>query len=293
MRQLVIPRSVEPPGLTRLQPVGQLTHTSASQLGRAITKALLDTGWVLVDLDRLHIEQPSRALVFTAALADAGGWPQARLVLYRGGAETVRTLTASNVIRTVPHARTAEAAAGLLTVRPPVVRRRAFLERQPVAPALARDLVAHACTAWRVSDNTTYWARLVISELVTNAIEHAHTPCHVVVEFTGTRLSLSTIDGSHEPPVEQPQDLAAEHGRGLQIIADLADRWGVTHRNGHKTTWANMTTVPRYEASDCQLLHRSQWESSVSSSRRAIDSSVSRVSRSMSPVRVVRASWTT
>lgn len=246
MRRLVITSS-SGPGVKQLRLTGRLGHDTAAEVAQAITKALLSEGRALVDLDELEIEEPSRVMIFPAALAEAGGWPQARLVLCGGTHQTVRLLTSSGVTNTVQHAPTAEAGAKLFAFRPRLVRKRAFLERQPTAPRLARYIVADACEQWRIAVTTAYWAELVISELVTNAIQHAKTSCHLVVEFTGTDLRLSTTDRSDQPPVKQPFDLSADHGRGLQIVSALADQWGVRTGTGHKVTWAIMAATIEHD----------------------------------------------
>src|SRR5690242_16318770 len=72
-------------------------------------------------------------------------------------------------------ARAAVAAGGPVTDR-----LRLSLPPHPDTPALARNLVTDACGAWGLPE-VLHRARLVMSELATNAVEHARTPIAVIV----------------------------------------------------------------------------------------------------------------
>ncbi|WP_416986267.1 SpoIIE family protein phosphatase [Streptomyces sp. T028] len=131
---------------------------------------------------------------------------------------------------------------------PPVAR--ATLAGGSHAPGVARDLVRAALSEWgdlpeRLADDVI----LVVSELVTNAVVHAGTdvellcrleddPEHghaVVVEVGDHHPSRAPRDNPPETPYETP-----EYGRGLRLVAALADAWGVTYRRGAKTVWARL-----------------------------------------------------
>ncbi|MDX3525756.1 SpoIIE family protein phosphatase [Streptomyces sp. ID05-39B] len=139
-----------------------------------------------------------------------------------------------------------------------------------LAPGAARDLVRTAFDEW--TGLGLPWARelggrlaedaiLVVSELVTNAVVHAGTDvdlvcrleaepetdtCAVVVEVTDRHPSRAPRDGgSPDPPYETP-----EYGRGLRLVATLADAWGVTYRRGAKTVWARLPARPVDEYGD-------------------------------------------
>jgi serine phosphatase RsbU (regulator of sigma subunit)/anti-sigma regulatory factor (Ser/Thr protein kinase) len=139
---------------------------------------------------------------------------------------------------------------------------RANLAGSPLAPGAARDLVRAALTEWaglglpggeELDERLAQDATLVVSELVTNAVVHAGTDVElgcrleeepgepggrlaVVVEVCDHHPSRAPRDdGAPEPPYETP-----EYGRGLRIVAGLADAWGVTYRRGTKTVWARL-----------------------------------------------------
>jgi anti-sigma regulatory factor (Ser/Thr protein kinase) len=68
---------------------------------------------------------------------------------------------------------------------------------------------------------------LIVSELATNAFLHAKSEFVVSVEMRASVLRIEIVDhGGGRPEVQPPQPPTAIHGRGLQIVDHLADRWG-------------------------------------------------------------------
>ncbi|MGW7131739.1 SpoIIE family protein phosphatase [Streptomyces bobili] len=145
----------------------------------------------------------------------------------------------------------------------------ATLAGSSLAPGAARDLVRTAFDEWtglglpcarELGGRLAEDAILVVSELVTNAVVHAGTDvglvcrleaepetdtCAVVVEVTDRHPSRAPRDGSPDTPYETP-----EYGRGLRLVATLADAWGVTYRRGAKTVWARLAARPVDEYGD-------------------------------------------
>ena len=81
--------------------------------------------------------------------------------------------------------------------------------------------------------------RLVVSELVTNAISHARTSSTVVLERSGPSVTLTVRDCSPSLPLLRAADSMAGGGRGLGIVDVLSRDWGVTSSLGEpKSVWA-------------------------------------------------------
>jgi phosphoserine phosphatase RsbU/P len=97
-----------------------------------------------------------------------------------------------------------------------------------------------------------------MSELVTNAIEHARTPLVLVVAFTGTTVRIEVSDGSEVAPQLQPFDSAAPRGRGLQFVDALARAWSWSTDENGKTVWAEMAAVDPYEQPSGDLADHSR-----------------------------------
>ena len=84
-------------------------------------------------------------------------------------------------------------------------------------------------------------ARLLVSELVTNAIRHADLADDDVITLvvvTGDRaLRIEVCDpGQGFEPLEPGPDLGGSSGWGLYLVRELSDRWGVEH-GGHTRVW--------------------------------------------------------
>jgi two-component sensor histidine kinase len=73
---------------------------------------------------------------------------------------------------------------------------------------------------------------LMLSELSTNAVQHAATEFEVAVyvapDCSRVRVEVSDGAGGFPAPPEQVPD--APHGRGLHIVRALADAWGIEMR---------------------------------------------------------------
>ncbi|MDH6490328.1 ATP-binding SpoIIE family protein phosphatase [Streptomyces sp. SAI-127] len=125
----------------------------------------------------------------------------------------------------------------------------------PLAPGAARALLRAAFTEWAelalpgtefLTDRQADDAVVVVSELVTNAVIHAGTDVELdcrleahtgalVVEVLDHHPSRAPRDGDPEPSYGTP-----EYGRGLRLVAALAETWGITYRTGAKTVWAQL-----------------------------------------------------
>jgi two-component sensor histidine kinase len=81
---------------------------------------------------------------------------------------------------------------------------------------------------------------LVVSELVTNAISHAGTASTVVLERSGSSVTLTVRDCSPSLPLLRAADSMTPGGRGLGIVHVLSRAWGVTSSLGEpKSVWAD------------------------------------------------------
>jgi anti-sigma regulatory factor (Ser/Thr protein kinase) len=106
---------------------------------------------------------------------------------------------------------------------------------------VARLFVRETCDAWSVPPAVRNVAELVSSELVTNAIEHAHTSSQLILTCTRSTLQVSVRDYRPTPdPRPRPIDINALRGRGLHLVAALAQAWDVDPHPDGKTVWASL-----------------------------------------------------
>ena len=108
------------------------------------------------------------------------------------------------------------------------------------APTLGRDFVSDALTDWGVGDEFPDVA-LLTSELVTNAVRHAGGPCTLAVALVPDRVRVEVFDSSRRRPVPEPRDSHRAGGWGLQIVDQLATRWGSESRGDGKVVWCELS----------------------------------------------------
>lgn len=127
-----------------------------------------------------------------------------------------------------------------------------ILQSAPSAPRLAREFVTAHVQADLAGTEALSTARLVVSELVTNAVNASEHRLEVDIDLHRRCLVLGVTDDG--PGAPRQQDLAPlqPQGRGLLIVDALSRRWGtVPHRRG-KRVWAELD-VPEEESRVCQL----------------------------------------
>lgn len=118
----------------------------------------------------------------------------------------------------------------------PVVR---FFGRSLDSPRKARQLVREVLAKWG-DDDLVNDVALVVSELATNAIRHTRDGFRVELSRTGKSVCAVVSDTSPDVPEPRVIPLAAESGRGLTIVAAVADRWGHAQSPTGKLVWAEV-----------------------------------------------------
>ncbi|MGW4892297.1 SpoIIE family protein phosphatase [Kitasatospora sp. NPDC004240] len=114
------------------------------------------------------------------------------------------------------------------------------LDADERAPAQARSLVREQLGRWGLPDEAVYAAELVVSELVTNVVRYGDPPCRLRL-IHADRLSVEVSDGEASSPHLRHARTTDEGGRGLYIVSQLADRWGVRFASTGKTVWVEQT----------------------------------------------------
>lgn len=109
---------------------------------------------------------------------------------------------------------------------------------------MVRHSVSEAMRAGGLSDTEAFDAALIASELVGNAVRHAPAlpSGHLMIEWAldGQGYTISVTDGGGLHSLEVlPTRVGETSGRGLAIVAAVADSWGVTPGDGRTTVWAH------------------------------------------------------
>jgi anti-sigma regulatory factor (Ser/Thr protein kinase) len=80
--------------------------------------------------------------------------------------------------------------------------------------------------------------RLLVSEVVTNAITHTASRRVVVrIEIAPPSLEVTVDDADSHPPHPRRAGLADTSGRGLTLVAVLAEAWGSRRTPDGKSVW--------------------------------------------------------
>jgi anti-sigma regulatory factor (Ser/Thr protein kinase) len=103
-----------------------------------------------------------------------------------------------------------------------------------------RTRVVELAAGWGFTDLEDL--EVVTSELVTNAIVHAHSASKVEVRLTDSCVEVAVSDADPEPPVKRIPYEQHTRGLGLHIVDALADSWGVRDASDGrgKVVWARL-----------------------------------------------------
>ncbi|MEU6374653.1 ATP-binding protein [Streptomyces sp. NPDC046909] len=130
------------------------------------------------------------------------------------------------------------------TEAPPLHARTALYPRDRRSVAVARDLTRITLTDWGLTERSDD-VLLCVSELATNALLHGvpATRCFrldLTLTADGVLLVEVADSGPGEIRIPDPApdpDPDSEGGRGLILVAALADNWGVRQRDPGKVVW--------------------------------------------------------
>lgn len=91
-----------------------------------------------------------------------------------------------------------------------------------------------------MADNFLDAARLVASELVTNALRHAPGPCRLGLTLVGDSLEIAVSDTGDGFPTFLPRDPLRVGRHGLEIVTRLCDEIITKPRATGKTVYARL-----------------------------------------------------
>ncbi|MFD1146694.1 ATP-binding protein [Saccharothrix hoggarensis] len=106
--------------------------------------------------------------------------------------------------------------------------------------AHARRVVGEVASAWGLSEDLADDAALVVTELVSNSVDHAVGPIGLTVTRTTSGMRIEVTDRSSAMPQQRPVQLDSARGRGLIIVAALSRTWGSEPTPEGKVVWAEL-----------------------------------------------------
>jgi anti-sigma regulatory factor (Ser/Thr protein kinase) len=125
-----------------------------------------------------------------------------------------------------------------------------WVQHASSSAALARHSVLAAFDAAGLTTEQGLDAALIASELVGNAVRHAaplpsgQLAVSWSVDAEGYEVSVTDggVPGATPAIGARQADTRDPDGRGLRIVAELSDDWGVASRAGATTVWARTRT---------------------------------------------------
>ena len=224
-----------------LKVAGVLDDVTGAALHSAVLECLAaQPEAVLIDVRELRIDDPGALAVLAEAADETAEWPGVPIVLCGADADTARQVELSPARHAV---RLADDCGRALTETASAAPRRLRLRLRPVPDACrqARQLVTQACTAWHLGELISTGA-LIATELVANVVRHARTGMELTVLLRDGRVFLAVRDGSTRLPRPADPGLNDAGGRGLRLVRELADSWGVLPLSSGKVVWTTLST---------------------------------------------------
>lgn len=118
--------------------------------------------------------------------------------------------------------------------------RRTQLAARPLSARKARRFVSDCLAGWGLFELDSD-AKLLVSEVVTNGLRHARTEMALKVLRTAGGVRVEVRDGSREPCVRRRAHPGSIDGRGLELVAAVADDWGQRRRGAGKVVWFELS----------------------------------------------------
>lgn len=203
----------------------------------------LGLGGLPFEMTELHLAEGSRLVLYTDGLVEDRahdidvGLEQLRRALETAGE------TPEETCRTVLDARLPDRPGddiALLVARTRVLGPDQVAEwdvpNDPAAVGEIRSQVTRRLDEWGL-DELAFATELILSELVTNAIRYGGETVHVRMVRDRT-LICEVFDSSSTSPHLRYAAMTDEGGRGLFLVAQLAERWGTRYTPAGKVIWA-------------------------------------------------------
>ncbi|GAB2575672.1 sulfate transporter [Paractinoplanes abujensis] len=220
---------------------GTLDQVTGDSLQQAVRLRLADQPTVLLlDVSGLRIGDPVGLSALSAIVCQAAEWPDVPVVLCGAGPRTMALI--SDVPDCAGLGFAGDFAGALAAARAATVPPRIRVRMRPVPEACrqVRHLVAQACAAWQRT-GVTPAATLIATELVANVVRHARTSMEFTLRpLSGDRLGMTVRDRSRRMPKPTDAGLSDPGGRGLRLVRDLTDAWGVLPVTDGKVVWTRM-----------------------------------------------------
>lgn len=226
-----------PVGLIEL--AGPLRSHTAPRLRETVMNVMVDRpDAIVLDLEGLDDVEELSVSVFPDLGRTVAGVADGELILAAPGPGTRAAMrrAAPMFVRMFDTCSQAMEAASRAPARRRVTRQ---LPADPHAARTARRVLDEVCTRWRLGALREA-ALVIVTELVTNAVDHVGAPIELCVTVRRGVLRIEVSDHSRVLPARLNQVPHATEGNGLWLVEGLASQWGAKPTTWGKTVWADL-----------------------------------------------------
>lgn len=229
-----------------LRPVGELNALTYRRFSDDLVKFAMDQPAALVvDVAELRITGEPLLTAFSAAWMRVGEWPGVPIMLVVVADERRAVWQSSAINRFVPVFGSVSTA--LAALAEPPARRLAKVDLVPASRTSgdARRFIRETCGRWAVPE-VIEDASAVVTELVENALLHAHGDLRLRLELRGELLTVAVDDDEPRQAVLREFSVGRRPAIGLRLVAELARAWGSVPRWPEgKVVWATLPVGER------------------------------------------------
>jgi anti-sigma regulatory factor (Ser/Thr protein kinase) len=83
-------------------------------------------------------------------------------------------------------------------------------------------------------------AELMTSELATNSVRHAHSDFELAIHLSRDEIRVEVSDHGQGQPIMRSPTPREQSGRGLQIVQELSEDWGIVPSPNGKLVWFSL-----------------------------------------------------
>jgi anti-anti-sigma regulatory factor len=236
------PQQDLPVALLRVR--GTLDLVTGDALQQAVRRSLAkQPEQLLIDVHDLRIGDPLGLAALGAVVCQTTEWPDVPIVLCGADRRTEKAIAADPDCARLAFATDGDAALAAAMAeagaRPDAYQVHVRLRPVPDACRQVRGLVAQACAAWQRSDLAAT-AALIATELVANVVRHAQTTMEFSFGLRDGRINMTVRDHSRALPKPADPAVNAPGGRGLRLVRDLSEAWGVLPVTDGKVVWSRL-----------------------------------------------------
>lgn len=223
---------------------GTLDLVTGDALQQAVRRSLaMQPDRLLVDVARLEVGDPLGLAAFGSVVCQTSEWPDVPIVLCGADPRTAEAITADPDCGRLAFAPDCDAAFAAAMAeasdQPAAPRIRVRLRPVPDACRQVRQLVTQACTVWQRKDLVST-AALIATELVANVVRHAHTTMEFTFGVRNGRVDMTVRDHSRTLPKPLDPGVSSAGGRGLRLVRELSEAWGVLPVTDGKVVWTRL-----------------------------------------------------